>query len=177
MVNLELFNIFDDIKKVSKAFVVHPKNVNAENSTILPVMLSSKLLPEMEVEDNSKREQLLLGMQNLPLSSQIEKFSKFIEHPNFRLSNFSCRRGSFSADVWLECGGENGGEGDGDGEKLYFGLPGPTLMGRDMVYSGRSDETVPLWDYRTFNHQCANVINIGVDTETGVEYNLNGPSA
>ena len=51
MVNLELFNIVDDIKKVSKAFVVHPKNVNAENATILPVMLSSKLLPEMETDD------------------------------------------------------------------------------------------------------------------------------
>lgn len=33
MVNLELHNIVDDIKKVSKAFVVHPKNVNAENAT------------------------------------------------------------------------------------------------------------------------------------------------
>lgn len=33
MVNLELFNIVDEIKKVSKAFVVQPKNVNAENST------------------------------------------------------------------------------------------------------------------------------------------------
>ena len=97
------------------------------------------------------------------------------------------------------------------------------VFGLDMVYSGNSDETVPLWDYRTFNHQCANVINIGdtkmsnvllsmicsyfsivtffffflfficsvqdviqiwhvgtvvgVDTETGVEYNLNGPAA
>lgn len=56
MVNLELFNIVDEIKKVSKAFVVHPKNVNADNAPILPVMLSSKLLPEMEVEDNLKRE-------------------------------------------------------------------------------------------------------------------------
>lgn len=36
-------------------------------------MLSSKLLPEMEIDDNSKREQLLLGMQNLPVSVQIEK--------------------------------------------------------------------------------------------------------
>ncbi|CAK9324792.1 unnamed protein product, partial [Citrullus colocynthis] len=79
MVNLELFNIVDEIKKVSKAFVVHPKNVNAENSTILPVMLSSKLLPEMEVEDNSKREQLLLGMQNMPVSTQIEKLKTRIE--------------------------------------------------------------------------------------------------
>lgn len=33
MVNLELFNIVDDIKKVSKAFIVYPKNVNAENAT------------------------------------------------------------------------------------------------------------------------------------------------
>ncbi|XP_038874270.1 mediator of RNA polymerase II transcription subunit 8 isoform X6 [Benincasa hispida] len=79
MVNLELFNIVDEIKKVSKAFVVHPKNVNAENSTILPVMLSSKLLPEMEVDDNSKREQLLLGMHNMPVSTQIEKLKTRIE--------------------------------------------------------------------------------------------------
>ena len=35
------------------------------------------------------------------------------------------------------------------------------VFGLDMVYFGNSDETVPLWDYRTFNHQCANAINIG----------------
>lgn len=33
MVNLELYNIVEDIKNVSKAFVVYPKNVNAENAT------------------------------------------------------------------------------------------------------------------------------------------------
>ncbi|XP_043713427.1 mediator of RNA polymerase II transcription subunit 8 isoform X2 [Telopea speciosissima] len=79
MVNLELFNIVEDIKKVSKAFVVHPRNVNAENATILPVMLSSKLLPEMEAEDSTKREQLLIGMQNLPISAQIEKLKTRID--------------------------------------------------------------------------------------------------
>ncbi|KAL2332557.1 hypothetical protein Fmac_020138 [Flemingia macrophylla] len=73
MVNLELFNIVDDMKKVSKAFIVHPKNVNAENASILPVMLSSKLLPEMETDDTSKRDQLLQGMQNLPIATQIDK--------------------------------------------------------------------------------------------------------
>ena len=35
------------------------------------------------------------------------------------------------------------------------------VFGLDMVYSGSSDETVPLWDYHTFNNQCANAINIG----------------
>uniref|UniRef100_A0A803Q4L1 Mediator of RNA polymerase II transcription subunit 8 n=1 Tax=Cannabis sativa TaxID=3483 RepID=A0A803Q4L1_CANSA len=79
MVNLELFNIVDEIKKVSKAFVVHPKNVNAENATILPVMLSSKLLPEMETEDNAKRDQLLHGMQNLSVTQQIEKLKARID--------------------------------------------------------------------------------------------------
>uniref|UniRef100_A0A7N0RGJ1 Mediator of RNA polymerase II transcription subunit 8 n=1 Tax=Kalanchoe fedtschenkoi TaxID=63787 RepID=A0A7N0RGJ1_KALFE len=79
MVNLELFNIVDDIKKVSKAFVVYPKNVNAENANVLPVMLSSKLLPEMETDDNSKREHLLHGMQNLPISAQIDKLKTRID--------------------------------------------------------------------------------------------------
>ncbi|KAL3528491.1 hypothetical protein ACH5RR_007813 [Cinchona calisaya] len=79
IVNLELFNIVEDIKKVSKAFVVLPKNVNAENAAVLPVMLSSKLLPEMEMDDNSKREQLLLGMQNLPLSLKIDKLKTRID--------------------------------------------------------------------------------------------------
>lgn len=36
-------------------------------------MLSSKLLPEMEIEDNTKREQLLGGISNLPVTVQIEK--------------------------------------------------------------------------------------------------------
>ncbi|GAB2292916.1 hypothetical protein Dimus_027145 [Dionaea muscipula] len=79
MVNLELFNIVEDIKKVSKAFVVYPKNVNAENAMILPVMLSSKLLPEIEIDDNSKREHLLHGMQNLPISTQIDKLKGRID--------------------------------------------------------------------------------------------------
>ena len=75
MVNMELFNMVNDIANVSKAFVVYPRNVNAENVVVLPVMLSSKLLPEMEVEDTAKREQLLLGLQSLPISTQIEKLN------------------------------------------------------------------------------------------------------
>ncbi|KAJ0984173.1 hypothetical protein J5N97_002529 [Dioscorea zingiberensis] len=79
MVNMELFNIVEDIKKVSKAFVVYPKNVTAENATILPVMLSSKLLPEIEAEDSAKRDQLLLGMANFPIPTQIEKIKARID--------------------------------------------------------------------------------------------------
>ncbi|CAD6223854.1 unnamed protein product [Miscanthus lutarioriparius] len=79
MVSMELFNIVEDIKNVSKVFVVYPRNVNAENATILPVMLSSKLLPEMEVEETTKREQLLSGITNLPVPTQIEKLKVRID--------------------------------------------------------------------------------------------------
>ncbi|KAE8808743.1 mediator of RNA polymerase II transcription subunit 8-like [Hordeum vulgare] len=79
MVSMELFNIVEDIKKVNKGFVVYPRNVNAENAAILPVMLSSKLLPEMEVEETTKREQLLSGITNLPVPSQMEKLKARIE--------------------------------------------------------------------------------------------------
>ncbi|KAK3004330.1 hypothetical protein RJ639_018554, partial [Escallonia herrerae] len=109
MVNLELFNIVEDIKKVSKAFVVHPKNVNAENATILPVMLSSKLLPEMEMDDNSKREQLLHGMQNMSVSSQIEKLKTRID--------------------MIEAACESAEKIIADTRKAYFGTrQGPTII-------------------------------------------------
>lgn len=39
MVNLELFNIVEEVRKVSKAFVVLPKNVNAENAASMVFLL------------------------------------------------------------------------------------------------------------------------------------------
>lgn len=39
MVSMELFSIVEDIKKVSKAFVVYPRNVNAENATSKCILL------------------------------------------------------------------------------------------------------------------------------------------
>ncbi|CAA2977564.1 Hypothetical predicted protein [Olea europaea subsp. europaea] len=73
MVELGLSTLLKEIEEASKLLVVHPNNVNRENATVLPAMLSSKLLPEMEIGDNTKREQLLNGMENLPVSMQFEK--------------------------------------------------------------------------------------------------------
>ncbi|XP_057769571.1 mediator of RNA polymerase II transcription subunit 8 isoform X2 [Salvia miltiorrhiza] len=50
-----------------------------KGKAVLPVMLSSKLLPEMEMEDNTKREQLLHGMQGLPVVAQIDKLKTRID--------------------------------------------------------------------------------------------------
>ncbi|CAK9190347.1 unnamed protein product [Sphagnum troendelagicum] len=79
MVNVELLNLVEDIKPILKVFVVYPKNVNAENSTILPIMLSSKLLPEMEAEEATMKEQILAGISSLPVHAQNEKIQRQIE--------------------------------------------------------------------------------------------------
>eukprot|EP00249_Psilotum_nudum_P022862 c28663_g1_i2 orf=228-1868(+) len=79
MVNIELLTFVEDIKPILKMFVVHPKNVNAESAQILPIMLSSKLLPEMEAEETSLKEQTLLGLPTLPIHAQTEKLQRHIE--------------------------------------------------------------------------------------------------
>ncbi|KAL8228417.1 hypothetical protein R6Q57_016001 [Mikania cordata] len=51
----------------------------ANSEIVLHVMISSKLLPEIEADDNAKREQLLHGMQNLSVPAQIEKLKARID--------------------------------------------------------------------------------------------------
>ncbi|CAN6910359.1 unnamed protein product [Brassica oleracea] len=53
-------------------------NVNAENASILPVMLATKLLPEMETDNNVKIDQLLQDVQSLPVPMQIETLKERI---------------------------------------------------------------------------------------------------
>lgn len=72
-------------------------------------MLSSKLLPEMEMEDNTKREQLLHGMQGLPVAAQIDKLKVeshtvpniIVHHPVF-LYNGICVIDLRLELIWLE---------------------------------------------------------------------------
>ncbi|KAG2264411.1 hypothetical protein Bca52824_071490 [Brassica carinata] len=78
MINLDLFILVEEVKQVSKAFVVLPKNVNAENASILPVMLATKLLPEMETDNKVKIDQLLQDVQSLPVPMQIETLKERI---------------------------------------------------------------------------------------------------
>lgn len=40
--------------------------------SVLPVMLATKLLPEMETDNNVKIDQLLQDVQSLPVPMQIE---------------------------------------------------------------------------------------------------------
>jgi hypothetical protein len=52
MVSMELFNIVEDINKVNKGFMVHPKNVNAENASST---CSSEIFPFSIMEYMSYR--------------------------------------------------------------------------------------------------------------------------
>ncbi|KAL3702340.1 hypothetical protein R1sor_020362 [Riccia sorocarpa] len=79
MVNVELLNLIDDVKPILKMFVVYPKNVNAENAPILPIMLSSKLLPEMEAEEAALKEKILASLSAYNMNVQSDNLQRQIE--------------------------------------------------------------------------------------------------
>lgn len=59
-------------------------------------MLSSKLLPEMEMDDNIKKDQLLHGMQSLPVAQQIDKLKVVVMLPMILMFYMT-----FSKMIWL----------------------------------------------------------------------------
>lgn len=64
---------------------------------VLPIMLSSKLLPEMESEEAALKEQILAGVSNLPLQLQTEKLqvlfvSQFLLYYSYLLCVCVCVR-------------------------------------------------------------------------------------
>jgi hypothetical protein len=48
----------------------HDPYLLSMNIAVLPVLLSSKLLTEMEVDETTKTERLLTGITNLPVPTQ-----------------------------------------------------------------------------------------------------------
>jgi len=56
------------------------------------------------------------------------------------LASFWSKGWRFSEDEWLERGGEKGGEGEGEQEKLYLWFPAPMLMGRGDGGVGGEDD-------------------------------------
>ena len=51
----------------------HDPYLLSMNIAVLPVLLSSKLLAEMEVDETTKRKRLLTGITNLPVPTQFQK--------------------------------------------------------------------------------------------------------
>ncbi|KAK9805476.1 hypothetical protein WJX72_000336 [[Myrmecia] bisecta] len=51
VLNVQYHNLAEQLRPLLKHYVVFPKSVNQQNATILPIMLASKALPEMEAEE------------------------------------------------------------------------------------------------------------------------------
>eukprot|EP00884_Botryococcus_braunii_P003075 jgi/Botrbrau1/12769/Bobra.0238s0008.1 len=51
VLNLQYSQLLEQLRPLMKSYAVHPKAVNQENAPILPIMLASKVLPEMEQEE------------------------------------------------------------------------------------------------------------------------------
>lgn len=48
VLNVQLHHLKEQLRPLTQHYVIHPKSVNQSNSVTLPIMLSSRLLPEQE---------------------------------------------------------------------------------------------------------------------------------
>ncbi|CAI5508019.1 unnamed protein product [Closterium sp. Naga37s-1] len=72
VVSAGLYSLVDDVMPMLRSFAVCPATVTAHNAAVLPIMLSSKLLPEMEVEGRAREEALRGPLAALPVAQQLE---------------------------------------------------------------------------------------------------------
>lgn len=50
VVNVQYQNLVEQLRPMLKLWAVHPKSVNQQNAAILPIMLATKSLPEMDAD-------------------------------------------------------------------------------------------------------------------------------
>ncbi|PRW59040.1 mediator of RNA polymerase II transcription subunit 8-like [Chlorella sorokiniana] len=63
VINVQYQHLVDALRPLLRQFAAYPRSVNQTNAPILPIMLATKLLPEMEAEEASLLAQLAAAQQ------------------------------------------------------------------------------------------------------------------
>ncbi|GAB4823927.1 hypothetical protein N2152v2_010973 [Parachlorella kessleri] len=86
VLNVQHQYLVDQLRPLLKHWVVHPRSVNQSNAALLPIMLATKLLPEMEEEEaallEGQRHQLGdmdIAGQLLAVGEQTELFNRALD--------------------------------------------------------------------------------------------------
>ena len=64
-----------ELRLLLRHYLVHPISVNQSNAAVLPIMLSSKPLPEMEAQETALAAELYqtAGLEGLPQEQQLAR--------------------------------------------------------------------------------------------------------
>ena len=88
-----------ELRLLLRHYLVHPISVNQSNAAVLPIMLSSKPLPEMEAQETALAAELYqtAGLEGLPQEQQLARLMvASVEAGVVKTVGFGC--------FWSECG-------------------------------------------------------------------------
>lgn len=73
VLNVQWQQLEEELRPLLKHYVAHPISVNQSNAHILPILLASKALPEMEARDMELLDELYaaMGTSGLPPEQQL----------------------------------------------------------------------------------------------------------
>ncbi|KAL4448050.1 hypothetical protein ABPG75_005269 [Micractinium tetrahymenae] len=66
VINVQYQHLQDALRPLLRQFAAYPRSVNQSNAPILPIMLATKLLPEMEAEERALLSALAAEQQQVP---------------------------------------------------------------------------------------------------------------
>mmetsp|Transcript_41533 Transcript_41533/g.104426 ORF Transcript_41533/g.104426 Transcript_41533/m.104426 type:complete len:258 (-) Transcript_41533:168-941(-) len=84
--NIQYYHLVDQLRPMLKHWVVHPRVVDATNHEILPLMMSTRILPDMEKEETELLKNHESAHSNTPakgqyveLLAEIEEFNSLVD--------------------------------------------------------------------------------------------------
>mmetsp|Transcript_22244 Transcript_22244/g.61722 ORF Transcript_22244/g.61722 Transcript_22244/m.61722 type:complete len:246 (-) Transcript_22244:361-1098(-) len=87
LLSVQYYNLIGQLRPTLKHYVVHPKVVNEQNHEVLPLMMSTRVLPEMEKEEavlmknhHARHGNTSAEIQYITLQGEIEAFNSLIDH-------------------------------------------------------------------------------------------------
>mmetsp|Transcript_16928 Transcript_16928/g.30229 ORF Transcript_16928/g.30229 Transcript_16928/m.30229 type:complete len:249 (-) Transcript_16928:594-1340(-) len=90
--NIQYYHLLDQLRPMLKHWVVHPKVVDASNHEILPLMMSTRVLPDMEKEESELLNNHEAAHRNTPAKNQYVSLLAEIEEFNSLIDNLTTMR-------------------------------------------------------------------------------------
>ncbi|KAK2079228.1 hypothetical protein QBZ16_002919 [Prototheca wickerhamii] len=84
LLNVQWQQLEMELRLLLRHYQVHPISVNQSNAAVLPIMLSSKPLPEMEAQETTLAAELYqtAGLEGLPQEQQLARLMELSESLN-----------------------------------------------------------------------------------------------
>ncbi|KAK9841308.1 hypothetical protein WJX74_003594 [Apatococcus lobatus] len=88
----------EQLRPSLKSFLVHPKSVNQSNAPMLPIMMATKALPEMEAEWQQVEDEHQANMGAMSVSDRMQELEAAVKQHNQLLEDLCTKSGCLSSE-------------------------------------------------------------------------------